>query len=347
MRLRTFTAPDMPAALKMVRDAMGDDAVILSSEPQKGRKGVIVTAAHDRQETPPAPMPGPPETISSAGAETIRAELQQVLRYHNVPERLMAKIFNRADPRELASLEALHQMGGKRDPAQFIRLGLEKALNRYFSFQPLVFDKTAQRLMLAGPPGVGKTLTVAKLAARLSIARQPVTVITADTRRAGGVEQLQAFTAILGLELQVASDAADLAMRVRAVPPGCHVLVDTAGANPYDADEMKELNQLTVLSGLEPLLVLSAGGDSLEAIDSAGAFMAMPLKRLLVTRADTTRRYGGIIAVAAAHKLAFSHFSASSGIIDFIEPLSGQALTQMLLRYQLQSPQNHVKLESL
>ena len=336
MRLRTFTAPDMPTAMKMVRDAMGDEAIILSSEPQKGKKGITVTAALDGGDEPIFPTVSPPKTLSSTGAENIRHELQQVLRFHNVPEPLISKIFNKADPRELASIEALHQMGGKREPSNFIKLALEKVIGHYFTFAPLQFQ-APQSLMLVGPPGIGKTLTIAKLAAHLSLSKHPIAVFTTDTKRAGGIEQLQAFTTILGLSLNITPDAADLSRALKNLPRNQHVLIDTAGVNPYDRDEMKEITHIAAQSTAEPILTLPAGGDSLEAIDIAEAFMTMPIKRLLITRADTARRYGGVVAAASAHKLAFSQLSASSSIIDNLQPMNGATLTQFLLRYQLQS----------
>lgn len=338
MRLRTFTAPDMPTALKMVRDAMGDDAIILSSEPQKGKKFITVTAAHDSKEEPIFPISAPaPKTISSAGAESIRSELQQVLRFHNVPDPLISKIFNKADPRELASIEALHQMGGKREPATFIRLALEKTISHYFSFAPFDFPKAPQRLIFIGPPGIGKTLTIAKLAAHLNLSKQPLSVFTTDTKRAGGVEQLQAFTTILDLELQVATSAEKLSRSLIGIPKSDHILVDTAGVNPFDRDEIKEINHIVTLSGLEPILVLPAGGDALEALDIVESFTTMQIKRLLVTRADTARRFGGVVSAAAAHKLSFCHLGGSPSIIEPIQPMDAALLTQLLLRYQLQS----------
>ncbi len=60
------------------------------------------------------------------------------------------------------------------------------------------------RIMLVGPPGVGKTLTIARLAAQIAIQKHKLAVITTDNKRAGGVRQLQAFTDILELELSSA-----------------------------------------------------------------------------------------------------------------------------------------------
>lgn len=342
MRLRTFTAPDMPTALNMVRDAMGENAVILSSEPVKGKKGITVIAAREGDEEPifptaaatPAPAPAP---LPSATTEKLRAELQSLLRFHNTPESLLPRIFGKVDPREIAAIEALHQLGSRQDGGSFLRLALEKTLNQSFSFRPLTLDKSEKRLMLVGPPGMGKTLTTAKLAARISMQGNPLTVFTTDNKRAGGVEQLQAFTEILNIELQVADSPIELGKMLKKVPLGMHVLVDTAGGNPYDDLDMKEISQLAHLPDIEPILVLASGGDSAEALDIATAFSRMPIERLLVTRTDSARRFGGILAVAASQNLAFCQASGSASTITPLEAMDATTLTQLLLRYQLQT----------
>lgn len=341
MRLRTFTAPDMPTALKMVRDAMGEDAIILSSETQRGQKGIIVRAAQDGDDEPifptqsaPAPSPAP---LDAATSEKLRSQLYNVLRFHNFPEHFFPRLYGKADPRELASLEALHQLGSRQDGNSFIRLALEKTVGQFFEFSPLAQD-SAKRLMLVGPPGMGKTLTTAKLAARLALQKKPVAVFTTDNKRAGGVEQLKAFTDILGIDLKVADSPTELAAQLRAVAPGHHVLVDTAGGNAYDPQDMKEISQLSRLPDIEPVLTLACGGDSMEAMDIGQSFASLPIRRLLITRTDSARRFGGVLAVAAAHKLAFCEMSSSASTIDPLRPMDGAALAQLLLRYQLQTP---------
>ena len=97
-------------------------------------------------------------------------------------------------------------------------------------------------------------------------------VITTDSKRAGGIEQLQAFTNILDLPLKVATSRKELARITSKRCRNMRVLIDTAGCNPYDKAEMKELKDYAI-DGIEPVLVLPAGGDSLEAIDIAEAFM--------------------------------------------------------------------------
>ncbi len=350
MRLRTFHAADMPSAMKLVREALGDNAVILSSDAQKGKKGITVTAAIDTRDddyTPPAalalaPAPAPsfrraaPETNTERG-EQLAFEVQNVLRFHNLPEHFVSKIVQRASTKEFMSLSALHHISANRDEKPVLRLLLEKILSSYFQFNPLFTGPAPDRLMLIGPPGIGKTLTIAKLATRLAMEKKSFAVFTTDNQRAGGIEQLQAFTDILETHLHPIASATELARNLNNIPEETYVLIDTAGCNPYDDKELKALKALTAQRDVEPIMVLPAGGDASETIDIVEAFMTIPCKRLLVTRADTTKRFGGVIAAAAAHKLAFSNVSTSSSIVNSLEPVDGAVLAQMLLRYQLQS----------
>jgi len=342
MRLRTFTAPDMPAAMKMVRAELGPDAIILTTEHNKGKKGVTITAAADpgdedrgaKAAEKPAVAPRP----SSSSTDNLRFELQNVLRFHNVPELFVAKMMRTSHEREWSTMLALDRVGGPPDEKYLLGLALEKFLAGYYSFVPLPFDDNRLRIMLVGAPGIGKTLTIAKIASRLTLTQDQsatnLTVITTDNKRAGGVEQLQAFTTILGLKLHVADSAKNLQKYIEKLPPDMQILVDTAGCNPYDKAELSELKALAATSGIEPVLVLPAGGDSLETIDSVESFAAMPIKRILITRADTARRFGGILAAAAAHGLSFCNVSGSSSIIDTLQPVDGAFLAQLLLRYK-------------
>jgi len=329
----------MPSAMKMVRDALGDNAVILNTEAHKGRKGISVTAAvESADEFTPATSPKITHgTSTSEKTDELRFELQNILRFHNIPDLFIAKILQKASPRELSSISALHQISSKRDEKPPMRLAMEKLLGGYFQFSPLPLDGGRLRVALVGPPGIGKTLTIAKIATKIAMNMQPLAIFTTDNKRAGGIEQLQAFTTILNIPLHVAPTPKELSRQLGELPDGAQVLIDTAGCNPYDPAEMKEIQDLVTQRDIEPVLVLPAGGDSAEMIDTVEPFTAMPVKRLLVTRGDTARRFGGILSAAAAHKLKFCNVSNSSSIVNTLEPMDGGLLAQMLLRYQLQS----------
>ncbi len=339
MRLRTFTASDMPSAMKMVREALGDDAVILATNSKPGSKQVTVTAAieerdddigmrHERleiREISPHPSPLIPHVLM----DDIKFELQNILRFHNLPEILITKMLQKITPADY--LDVIEK---RRGSEELFRPALEKLLIRNFVFDPLRFTTQDLRIMLVGTPGIGKTLTVAKLATKLAMDKQSLTVITTDTNRAGGIEQLSSFTSILELDLKIAKDRNELDRILKAIPPRTRVLIDTAGCSPYDHKEFAELKNLATIENIEPVLVLPAGGDSLETMDMVEIFAKLPIRRMLATRTDTTRRFGGIIAAAVAHGLSFCNMARSASIMDSVQPMEPAILAQLLLKFK-------------
>ncbi len=334
MRIRSFTATDMPAAMKMVREAMGEDAIILSSQ-QVGGKSISVTAAIDVDDEAPPSRPFERITSRDNVPDNLRFAVQDVLRFHNLPEFFIAKLLQKGQEGAFARANALLKQSGKTGEQHLSRLALEQLFAAYYHFDALTDSSLASRhIMLVGTPGIGKTLTAAKLVTRLSLARQPVAVITTDTQRAGGIEQLQAFTDILGIGLKVAATRTELWKELKSIPDGKTVIIDSAGCNPYHDEEWQRLQSFASIDSVEPVLVLPAGGDSAEAIDSTEIFMGLPIRRLVLTRTDTTRRFGAALAVAAAHDLAFAQLSTSSSLADSLFPADEARLAQLILRYQ-------------
>jgi flagellar biosynthesis protein FlhF len=343
MRLRTFTASDMPTAMQMVRDALGDNAIILATDAKAGSRQVTVTAAIDENDefdlSPSYPsgkgrgdgnIPEPRTPNTAPLNNDIKFELQNILRFHNLPEIFVAKLLQKLTPADLAEITGKNQ-----GIEELFRPALEKLLSRNFVFDPLRFSTQDLRLMLVGTPGIGKTMTIAKLATKLAMDKQPVAVITTDNNRAGGIEQLQAFTSILGIELQSANGRSELENILKTIPARTRVLIDTAGCSPYDTSEFSELRSIAGIKNIEPVMVLPAGGDSMETIDMLEIFAELPIRRLLITKADTTRRFGGVLAAAVAHGLSFCNISRSASITDSLHMLEPSLLAQMLLKYKL------------
>jgi flagellar biosynthesis protein FlhF len=330
MRLRTFTASDMPTAMQMVREALGENAIILATDNKAGSRQVSVTAAiEEEEESSFKPITHPKPSAHNPIIDDIKFELQNILRFHNLPEILVAKLLQKVTANDFSEI-----ISNRRGSEELFRPALEKLLSRNFVFDPLRFSTQDMRLMLVGAPGIGKTLTIAKLATKLAMDKQSLAVITTDTNRAGGIEQLQAFTSILGVELQVAGGRTELENILKSLPPRTRVLIDTAGCSPYDHNEFDELKAIAKLENIEPILVMPAGGDSLEAIDMVEIFSELPIRRLLVTRADATRRFGGVLAAAAAHGLGFCNISRSASIMDSVHQIEPALLAQMLLKYK-------------
>ncbi|MEN2975699.1 hypothetical protein P7L78_17910 [Tistrella bauzanensis] len=215
---------------------------------------------------------------------------------------------------------------------------LAQALDRVVGFDPLGRGgHRPQAFALVGPSGAGKTVTVAKLAARAITQGRRLTVVTADTIRAGGIEQLAAYTGMLGIDLLVAGSSRELARvaaRARSDAAGepMTLLVDTAGVNPFFAEETEELAALIDAAELEPILVLPAGLDPFEAADQGAAFASLHPRRAICTRLDGARRLGAVIAAAAAAHVRLSEASVTAHVSEGLNPLSAAGLAQLLLR---------------
>jgi flagellar biosynthesis protein FlhF len=312
MRLKTFTASTMGEAMAMVRDAVGPEAIIVSSsKADNGHDIALTIAVEETALTPLAPSPADADEEAPDVAETVR----QALAYHGTPTRLA---------------ERLARAAGALD-AEDVTLAFAGAMDAGFAFRPLTDTGKARPTMLVGPHGAGKTITAAKLVARAALAKTPVGVVTADTRRAGGIEQLAAFTRILGIDLKKADDPAALAGIVSSFPAKTRLYIDTPGANPYDEAEMRYLAGLADAAQAEPVLVLPAGGDATETAEVAAAFAAIGAKRLIVTRLDAARRLGSILAAADAARLSFANVSITPHVAQGLSPINPVALARLIL----------------
>jgi flagellar biosynthesis protein FlhF len=199
-------------------------------------------------------------------------------------------------------------------------------------FANLAERRDGQPLLLAGPPGAGKTLAAAKLAARAVLAGQTVRLITTDTGSAGAVEQLTAFARPLKLTVETAEGPAGLAAVIakrRAALPTM-TLIDTQGVNPYDSVELAGLAAQIVAAKADPILVLGAGGDARECGEMAEIFARIGCTRLLVTRLDLARRLGGVLS-AALTGLALAETGASPIVAHGLQPLTPDALARLLV----------------
>ncbi|MBV8651525.1 MAG: AAA family ATPase [Alphaproteobacteria bacterium] len=312
MRLRTFTARTMPEAMALVRQHLGTDAIILSTGSGEGG-AISVTAALD-----PADPPRPDMMASAADLPPpvdVTEQMLEALAGHGTPPRLVDSLLQ-------VALEL---------PARDAVLALAGALDATFSFTPLTDRKPPHPLMLVGAPGAGKTVSIAKLAARAVLAGQKIRVISSDTVRAGAIAQLEAFTRLLGVKLHRAENARQLGELVAKAGDDEIVLIDSAGINPYNASDRDELADLIGAARAEPVFVLPAGGDLYDTVEITQAFRALGSTRLLVTRLDMVHRLGSVLAAAADSHLSFSDAGISPDVAQGLTPLNPVALARLLM----------------
>ncbi len=299
----------MSEAMAQVRSELGPDALILST--RRTAEGIELTAALDKSETrepPPRPPPSEAEPATAPppaapGKSAARPPASPALAYHGVPAPLATRL---AGPDLAASLRAS------------LRFGM------------LPIQRDGPPLLLAGMPGAGKTLSVARLATRLVLAGITPMVITADGRRAGAAEELAAYTRLLGAGLVVAATPATLARALQQRQPGTPVLIDSPGANPFCAADLDGLRALAEAAHANAILVMTAGLDCAEAEEQATAFAPLGARHLLVTRLDLTRRLGSLLAAAAAADLILTEAGIGTGASDGLAALTPEFLADRL-----------------
>ena len=310
MRLRTFSAASIPEAMRQVRAELGVDAVILATETIG--KSVRVTAALDRAAIlePSAPI--------NAGTEPIEA-IGKALDFHRVPTALADKLIDVAGSFLLDN------------PRQ----ALGAALRARFTYAPIIEQRPTKPVLLVGLPGAGKTATLAKLAARAKVKNIPVVAITCDLVKAGAVEQLAIYTKALKIPAFRAKDAATLKRAVaQATGKGSAnplVLIDTVGCNPFLPQDLGKLKALAEAARAETVLVLAAGGDVAESAELGALYGEVGATRLIASRVDAARRYGGVLAAADAGKLALAEFGVSPEIASGLAFLGADALARLMM----------------
>ena len=306
MRLKTFTAASLGDAMASVRAELGEDAVIVSTQ-NAPPDGVQVIAAVEAVEDDA-------EVQAAHAPENGIGVVVRALHDHGAPLGFVDRVLD-------AVLSA-----GTDDPVEALAI----ALTAQMGFAPIDGGSTGRPIMLVGPPGAGKTVSVAKLAARERLNDRAVTVITLDTVRAGGADQLKSYGERLKIDVAVAADRIALPSLASGTSEGGMVLIDTTGANPFDAAEIGELARDAEAAGAEPVLVLPAGLDPLESAEIAEAFAAIGCERFIATRLDTARRHGGLLA-AAGGRLKLAEVSLTPTIAEGLMPLTPLAFAQHLL----------------
>ncbi len=190
----------------------------------------------------------------------------------------------------------------------------------------------ARIVALVGPTGVGKTTTVAKLAAHYTLGRKAsVALITVDTFRVGAVEQLKTYSRIMGVPLEVASTPAEVQKAVDSHGDKDLIIIDTVGRSPRDNETIESLREMLQFpQPIEIHLCVAATTRDSELRSIVKSFSVLPVSRLLFTKLDESSSFGSIINLQIENKMPLSYFTRGQRVPEDIEPASAKKVAELL-----------------
>ena len=186
---------------------------------------------------------------------------------------------------------------------------------------------------LVGPTGVGKTTTLAKIAANYSlIAGADVALITLDTYRIAAVEQLRTYARIIGIPLKIAETPKEVRRGVESWSRKDLILIDTAGTSQRDTKRLQEVGiALEPLTGVERHLVFSVTTRYRDLADVIRRFDQIGFDRLIATKLDEANCYGNLLTAYALARRPFSFLTDGQGVPECIQVAETNRISDLIM----------------
>jgi len=258
-----------------------------------------------------------PEELFGIYTQLIDAEVDA-----QVAQDVIFELKTQAEPKQLTHPAARHAM---------TRAWLEKQ----FKCSPPIQPKPGQRkvISLIGPTGVGKTTTIAKLAANFRI-RDGIRMglVTVDTYRIAAVEQLRTYAEIIDLPMKVVTNPLEMRRALDEMMGLDLVLIDTAGRSPRDDLKIKELKSLLSEADVDEVhLVLSLTAGLRNLMTTAEQFAEVNTSALILTKLDEAIGPGALLNVARSINLPVSYITTGQDVPNDIEISNPQRLANFIL----------------
>lgn len=212
---------------------------------------------------------------------------------------------------------------------------VEQIAHRIVTYPPIEVSQSRKVMAFVGPTGVGKTTTIAKLAARIALQQRQrkVGLITADTYRIAAVEQLKTYSDIINVPLRVIYTGADLEQALKDLDYCDLIFIDTAGRSQKSDSQMEQLKEILpkqLIDEIHLVLAMNTGHeDMLEIIQK---FSEPYLTSLIFTKRDETSKKGAFLNVLkeTGHKVSYVTFGQD--VPEDIEEANPRKLAEMILR---------------
>ncbi len=367
MKMKKYSAVTMTEAMSKVRADLGDDAVILNSKVvyTKGflglfkKKTIEVVAGMDKYETPLQPVqPLQKEMISSVKKEeVVSSELKkelsdikmlvqsmqrpvetkkytediesflQYLRNHEINEELITRIGD-----EL--FEHVNEIDSNKQSLSYRQIAtqvLKKALIDV-PFGGLSYQK--KYINVLGPTGVGKTTTIAKMAAHAVLQKKKkIGFITTDTYRIAAIEQLKTYAGLLQAPVEIVYNSEDFKKAMETYKDFDLVFIDTAGRNYKEVKFVEDVKKLIQFEdNVESYLVLSSTSKEKDMETIIEQFSSFPIEQFIFTKADETNSIGSMINLMIKYNKGLAYYTDGQEVPEDINEASVDSLLKLLFK---------------
>ena len=387
MKIKKYVVRDVSEAMRMIKEDLGDDAVILST--RKIKKGgwffglgakifFEVTAVVENDEEK-----NPPERPKRVGREDIY-KLQEVLEKNrqenlkraltgarkvqssrsssvddemekikemiselkmmvlsgkttNVPpgiEKIAEAMQTHEIDNEITSklVEFLRMNYGDVDiNSEEIEYKLVDYLRPYIKTEEVNLEG---RIIFVGPTGIGKTTTLAKIAAKLSLEeKKRIAILTLDTYRIAAAEQLKTYASIMNIPIRVAYTPQEARMHLNAMIDYDAILIDTAGRSQKNDLQMRELKAIVdTVSPEKVFLVLSMTAKFVDVKDILKKFREVGPTHVILTKLDETNAMGPILNVPHTSNLPIAFITNGQRVPEDIFEANTFELAKMVVK---------------
>ncbi len=352
LHVKSFFAPTVKEALDRAHQELGPDALILrtrASPPEARHLGaceVVLGVAQEAGARTPKSAAGSQSGHPQLGAiEDALVQLNEFMRTLPIPRtsRVEDALQEAGIVPKLAHeiAQAVRQRINGGPVVQIGRLGgassagiaVETAAEIASRLE--VHSGLGRVIALVGPPGAGKTTTLVKLAVHEGLrAGRSTHLISTDTQRIGGAEQLRTFAVILGVSFLAVESTAALELAIESAPPSDLILIDTPGYGPVLQSELGAdlAGFLNARQDIDTHLVLTASMQLSALRKSADLYRAYRPSKLLFTRLDEAESLAAVFSEATRLEMPLSYFGLGQLIPEDLEAASKERVTESLVR---------------
>jgi len=380
-RLKTFRASTYKEAIEKVKKEVGDEAKIVTSKELKratlstpGLYEIVVEIdEEEKDEDVFLKLSKAAKEINSVTCEDktpkeLEELKEKIKEISDTLKYLQATIWsaNKQDlqiPPEFSEIYALTKASGiiDRHLDEIMKLTIKymplkmrnnsETIKRYFRtllkkmipirLEREIIPPQKKILMFVGPTGVGKTTTIAKLAARYAYKmskRYKVGIITLDTYRIGAVEQLMTYAKMMKLPIETVIDPVDFEEALNSLKHNDYILIDTVGSSQHDKEKIEKLSnflRVNTFAEININLVLSAVTKYEDLIDIHKNFSILPIDTLVFTKLDETKTYGNVFSFLLEVKKPISYFSIGQEVPDDLIEASAEYLLKGILEREI------------